>query len=178
MIGSLDRLNVDLGNRLPEGFLGKLVQISMVTRDIEKTAEGFLKLGIGPWKIYRFDSDNCLDRRYMGEEGDFVFLNALADMPGLMWELVQPLGGRNIYSDFMDRNDEGLHHLLFDCNSLPWDEQNAALISSGYKCIQSAKWSGTVSFAYYATDSDDDVIIEIMNVGKGAKRPEPVKIVI
>lgn len=166
----------ELPKRLPVGFLGKLVQVSMVTRDIEKTIAGLRKLGIGPWRTYRFDRDTCLDLTYMGAPADFAFVNALADLPGFMWELIQPLEGKSIYTDFLETNGEGLHHLLFDCNKIDWATQNAALVSAGYQCIQSGKWGGIVHFAYYSTGNDGDIIIEIMNVGEGWKRPVPLKV--
>jgi methylmalonyl-CoA/ethylmalonyl-CoA epimerase len=161
---------------LPEGFLGKLFQVSLVTTDLRRAVEGMQRLGIGPWRTYRFDRQTCTDQTYMGKPGEFVFKNALADMPGLMWEIIQPLEGANIYSDFLAKHGEGLHHLLFDCSGRDWEEQNQAMRAAGHTCIQSAKWRGVVSFAYYTNDLDNGIIIEIMNIGPGWTRPVPEEV--
>jgi hypothetical protein len=33
----------------------------------------------------------------------------------MMWEIVQPLTGPNIYEEFLDRHGEGIHHVAVDC---------------------------------------------------------------
>ncbi len=38
--------------RLSNSFLGKLIEVCIVTADYRRTIEGLVRLGIGPWMVY------------------------------------------------------------------------------------------------------------------------------
>lgn len=158
--------------KLPDGFLGDLSQIGIVTHDLKRTVNRLLTTGIGPWRTYTFDSATCTDIQYMGQATDTAAKIALANMPGLLWEVIQPLRGPNVYSDFLIEHGEGMHHLLFKCNGYSWQEKTAAFAAAGYRCTQSGKWQGTMSYAYYDTDRTSGVLIEITDIPSDWKRPE------
>jgi methylmalonyl-CoA/ethylmalonyl-CoA epimerase len=158
---------------LPNDFLGKIRQICIVTPDYKRTVEAMLRVGIGPWAVHPFNSKTCTDLTYHGRPGDFAFKSALADMPTVMWEVIQPLSGPNIYSDFLNQSGEGVHHLLFECNGMSWDEKVQGLEGAGYKCIQSGKWLGKTSFAYFDTSPNVGTLLEIVDIPPDWKRPEP-----
>jgi methylmalonyl-CoA/ethylmalonyl-CoA epimerase len=160
---------------LPAGFLGDLSQIGIVSHDIERAVNGFLRLGIGPWNVYTFDKNTCTDLEFRGKPSDTVFKIALTTVNGLMWEIIQPVSGENIYTEFLAANGEGLHHLLFKCNGHDWQQKTAAFEAAGYTCLQSGKWQGTMSFAYYGTDGDTGVLLEITDILSTWIRPTPDK---
>jgi hypothetical protein len=97
----------------------------------------------------------------------------LAEAAGVNWEIVQPLDGPNIYTDFLESSGEGVHHLLFDCNGASWAEKTAAFEAAGYSCIQSGRWLGRLTFAYYGTEAATGTVIEITDRPPDWKRPEP-----
>lgn len=43
---------------LAQLFLGIVVEICIVTRDHRKTMDGLLRLGIGPFQVHTFNSEN------------------------------------------------------------------------------------------------------------------------
>lgn len=153
------------------GILGDLSQVGIVTSDLNRSICEMLRLGIGPWSTFTFDERTCTDLTYMGAPGNFAFKIALADMPNLMWEIIQPLRGENIYSDFLTVKGDGLHHLLFKCNGLDWEQKKSALVQAGYSCVQSGKWQGTLSFAYFSKERESGVLIEIVDIPSIWSRP-------
>src|SRR3954466_4469205 len=134
---------------LPAGFLGKIRQICIATPDSRKTVDAMLCVGIGPWTVHTFGPSTCSDLTYYGRPADHVFKSALADMPTVLWEVIQPISGANIYTDFLNQNGEGVHHLLFECEGISWNEKVQGLERAGYNCIQSGKWLGKTTYAYF-----------------------------
>lgn len=161
---------------LPPGFLGSLRQVALVTHDLRKTIDGMLRVGVGPWGVHTFDANTVTDRTYYGRPADFAFKVALAESPGLHWELIQPLEGENIYSDFLSSHGDGLHHLLFNCDGHSWAEKTATFEAAGYTCIQSGRWLGRTTFAYYGTGADAGAILEIVDIAPDWQRPEPEEV--
>ena len=39
-------------------FLGKAIEICIVTRDVDRTMAGMWRMGIGPWRKYAFTPEN------------------------------------------------------------------------------------------------------------------------
>src|SRR3954452_18869891 len=120
---------------LPAGFLGKIRQICIATPDYRKTVDAMLRVSIGPWTVHTFGPSTCSDLTYYGRPADHVFKSALADMPTVLWEVIQPISGANIYTDFLNQNGEGVHHLLFECEGISWNEKVQGLERAGYNCI-------------------------------------------
>jgi methylmalonyl-CoA/ethylmalonyl-CoA epimerase len=161
---------------LPAGFLGKIRQVCMVTADYRRAVEAMLRVGIGPWTVHTFSPKTCTELTYYGRPAHHAFKSALADMPTVLWEVIQPLSGENIYSDFLNQNGEGVHHLLFECQGISWNEKVRGLESAGYTCIQSGKWLGKTTYAYFDAKPSIGTLIEIVDIPSDWKRPEPDEI--
>ena len=71
------------------------------------------------------------DKRYYGEYEDFAFKLAFIYRGGQMLELLQPIRGRNVISDYMEKCGEGLHH--FNYNVHNYDEVVEHMKAQGYK---------------------------------------------
>ena len=81
---------------LSNSFLGGLVEVCLVTADHRRTMEGLVRLGIGPWRIYTFDSRTVGERTYRGEPADFGIRVCFADAGGTAMEIMEPLFGPSI----------------------------------------------------------------------------------
>jgi len=82
----------------------RIVQLSIVVRDIEKSMETCWKiLGIGPWDVYTFGQETVRDFTLYGEpvEWPFEFILALAMLGDMQWELIQPVKNVPIYEKFL-----------------------------------------------------------------------------
>ena len=42
-------------------FIGETIQVSTVTGDLHRALDGLLKLGVGPFMVFRMGPDNCVD---------------------------------------------------------------------------------------------------------------------
>ena len=86
-------------------------QVGIVVKDIRKTMAGMERLfGATPDKMGNVAPTN---RRYHDKEGDFDALIALYDFANIQIELIEPLGGSNIWQEFLDRHGDGIHHIRF-----------------------------------------------------------------
>lgn len=148
------------GGGAPDPFLGKVVEIAIVTRDVRRTMAGLSRTGIGPWRTYTFDPGNTTDQTYHGEPSPFTMRVCFAEMGGVAWELIQPVSGHTIFADFLDRHGEGLHHVAFDCNGLPFPERIAGFERRGFRMSQGGSWMGRNRFAFFETEDATTTCLE------------------
>src|SRR6185312_15275503 len=108
---------------LSNSFLGQLIEICFVTADHRRTMEGLVRLGIGPWRVYTFDSRTVTGRTYRGADADYGIKLCFADIGDLAVEIMQPLFGPSIFQEFLDTHGEGIQHIAFDCEERPWEQR-------------------------------------------------------
>jgi methylmalonyl-CoA/ethylmalonyl-CoA epimerase len=159
MMPSEHALAVHTGSA-PDAFLGNAIEIAIVTRNVKTTMQGLSRIGIGPWRSYTFTPENTANQTYRGEPSAFVMRVCFAQVGDLIWELIQPLSGRTIFQEFLDRHGEGLHHIAFDCNGIPFAARLAEFERRGFKLSQGGSWMGTNHFAFFETESDTTTCIE------------------
>jgi methylmalonyl-CoA/ethylmalonyl-CoA epimerase len=73
-----------------------------------KRYEGLL--GIDSWIVFEVNL-SLVRMTYHGKPSQHSFKATFTILGSLMIELLQPLEGRGIYRDFLDKHEEGLHHL-------------------------------------------------------------------
>ena len=116
-------------------FLGKAVEIALVARDARRTIAGLWSLGIGPWRIYTFDPTNTTDQTYRGRPSPFVMKVCFAAVGDMMWEVIEPISGDTIFSEFLDSHGDGIHHVAYDCNGSPFEERVAEFERRGFPLV-------------------------------------------
>lgn len=157
---------------LSNSFLGDTIQVCVVTRDIHRTLEGFVKMGVGPWRVYTFSPETVKNQTYGGKPASYSMRLALAYTGTMMWEVIQPLEGPSIYKDFLARGSEGVQHVGQACNGLSFEQQCAKFEALGRKLVQSGQW-GAVRYAYYGTEDLIGTTVEIFDFPEGFEFPEP-----
>ena len=153
-----------------------LAQIGFVVRDIEKSAEFLFRvLGIGPFRIIDYPPANRDDviRYYHGKPADFSARLAFANVGQIELELIQPLGGDNIWDDFLEAHGEGIHHIRFNVSDIEQTteylaEQDVPVLQMG-----SGLRPGTF-FKYFDTEDKVGFIIEALNQIPGTDGKAPV----
>jgi hypothetical protein len=131
-------------------FIGETIQVSTVTGDLYRALDGLVRLGVGPFQVFRMGPDNCVDFTHRGEPAEYSMLVAFANAGGMMWEAIQPLEGTSVFSEFLAAGHEGLHHVAVSCNGVPFDERVAGLEELGYERITGGRaFSGQVPFGYF-----------------------------
>ncbi len=138
-------------------------QIGIVVRDLRGMVAlleqilGITGFRIMEWPIEGIDPEST----YHGEPGDFRLLLGFATIGKTQIELVQPLEGQNIYSDFLEEHGPGLHHFRltvpdFEERIQDLEERGIEKIASGTGVHKGSKW------AYFDTTKMlEGVIIEL-----------------
>jgi len=84
-----------------------------VTKDFKQTITGLSQVGIGPWRVYTFTPENTTNQTYRGEPSAFTMRVCFADLsPTMVYEVIQPISGPNIFQEFLDQHGEGKVFLL------------------------------------------------------------------
>jgi catechol 2,3-dioxygenase-like lactoylglutathione lyase family enzyme len=148
-------------------------QIALVVRDLDASVRAYWDLlRIGPWTSYTLTPEILKNMRYRDEAGNFSFRHALAMKDGVSIELIQPLAGKNIFSEHLEQHGEGLHHVGIYVPDQP--KAMAELEAAGFRLLQSATGFGAEgdgAFAFFETDHPVCTIVEV--IGAPAVRRTP-----
>lgn len=147
-------------------------QIAVVVRDLERAVRDFGALvDPGPWRGYIFSSETVEGLEYRGQPADLSFRLVLNDSRP-QYELIEPLVGPNIYSDWLDARGEGLHHVAYVVASVA--EATAQMTAAGHPVIQSGHSFGAERdgvFAYFDTADALGFVVEA--VEPPGRLPDP-----
>jgi catechol 2,3-dioxygenase-like lactoylglutathione lyase family enzyme len=152
-------------------------QVGFVVTDLDKAMAAYWRVGVGPWRVYTYGAPLVKDITYRGTPGNWRFLIALANLGGgFSLELIQPLSGESIYSEFLAKHGEGgIQHLGVVVEDL--DRVVAEARSAGYEVIQSGRGHGVHGdgkFAYLNTEDDLCTVYEVIELVSERRPPERV----
>lgn len=138
--------------------LNKVSQVAIVVRDIDKAMKFYWEeLGVGPWRIWEYGSPLTREMTYRGKPAKHRFVGAETMVGGMGFELVMPLEGETVYKEFLDKKDEGLHHIAYTTNDI--DSVLEKFRKAGIGVLQSGKVAKD-SYYYVDTGSICGTIIE------------------
>jgi catechol 2,3-dioxygenase-like lactoylglutathione lyase family enzyme len=142
------------------------VQIAWVTPDIGATEKALTTLlGAKKWirmPAVHFGPDTCT---YRGRPADFVADIALSYAGDTQLELIAPVRGESIYTEFLDRSGAGLHHICVE--AIDSDAFDAALVDAerdGAPVVQQGVMPGGMRFAYVSAEGAGVPYIEIAHI--------------
>jgi catechol 2,3-dioxygenase-like lactoylglutathione lyase family enzyme len=142
------------------------VQIAWVTRDLDATEKALTTLlGAKKWvriPSVHFAPDTCTFR---GRPADFVAHISLSYAGDTQLELIAPVSGESIYTEFLDRVGPGLHHICVEAPDI--DTFDAALAdaeSHGAPVVQQGVMPGGMRFAYVTAEAAGVPYIEIAHI--------------
>ncbi|KAA1416881.1 VOC family protein [Nocardioides humilatus] len=127
---------------------GPIIQVCWVVEDIA-AAETFHRehFGAGPFlriPDVRFGPEEAT---YRGQPADFTAHVSMAYIGDLQLELIQPVAGESIYTEFLARSGPGLHHICFETPDLAASIERAR--AAGMEIVQQGVMGGgMMSFAY------------------------------
>jgi glyoxalase/bleomycin resistance protein/dioxygenase superfamily protein len=152
---------------------GKAVgQIGIVVHELKASLERYSRIWpLGSWACYVYGPDTVAELTYRGEPADYSMWIALnTETPQI--ELIQPLQGESLYTEWLAEHGEGLHHLGVYVESLK--ESIAAITGDGYALLQSGYGTGLDGdggYAYFNTVADLGTIVE--TIEEPLRRREP-----
>jgi hypothetical protein len=136
------------------------VQIAWVTPDLDATENALSSLlGAKKWiriSAVHFGPDACTFR---GRPADFVADISLSYAGDTQLELIAPLTGESIYTEFLDSAGPGLHHICVEV-----DDVEAALAELGADVVQRGVMPGGMEFAYVSAADAGVPYIEIAHI--------------
>ncbi|OBJ39018.1 lactoylglutathione lyase [Mycobacterium colombiense] len=125
-------------------------QIAWVTADLDATETALTGLlGVRKWvriPDVHFAPDAC---SYHGRPADFFASISLSYLGDMQLELIQPVRGENIYSDFLSESGPGLHHICMEVEST--ERLEAAVTEAaerGAAVVQRGVMPGGIQFVY------------------------------
>ena len=153
---------------LPGGtMLGKPVrQVALVVPDVEAQAQAWWdRLGVGPWSLYTLDAGKLDAATYRGQPSSFRIRHALAFTGEVMLELVEPVAGPSIWSEFLDRGGAGMQHVAFYPDD--FGAASDALTAEGWTQVATGDGFGKSRdgrFSYWEHPEVAGIIVEIVQV--------------
>jgi hypothetical protein len=150
--------------------VSELYQVGIVVRDLGQSINHYQNIfDIGPWGVINADPSSISDMTYHGRSVQHTFKAAHANVGPMQLELLQPLEGETIFTDFLDAHGEGLHHLgVIRVDNL--DEAIRLLEKEGFPCLQSGRFPGG-GYAYMDTVKSLGVMIELLQMPVGVPAP-------
>jgi len=143
----------------PTVSLPPVNQICIVVKDIDRAVEYFSSIyGLGPFRTVDISLEGALLR---GRRVNTKIKAAFTRSGPIQIELIQPVEGENIYTEFLESKGEGVHHLGFHVDNL--DSMLAELAKEGIEPLfyHSLPQFGA-AFAYVASDRIGGVIFELI----------------
>ncbi len=146
-------------------------QIAWVTQDLDATETTLTGL-LGARKWVRipdvhFAPDSC---SYLGKPADFVASISLSYLGDMQLELISPVRGENIYSDFLRDRGPGLHHVCMEAETLEgFDAALADAADHRATVVQRGVMPGGIHFAYLSAPEAGVPYVEIAYVSPDMK---------
>ncbi len=134
------------------------VPIAWVTKDLDATEKALTTL-LGAKKWIRvpdvhFGPDTCT---YRGRPADFVAHISFSYASDTQLEVIAPIAGESVYTEFLDRAAPGLHHICVEV-----DDVDAAIGTA--EVVQRGVMSGGMEFAYVTAQAAGVPYIEIAHI--------------
>jgi catechol 2,3-dioxygenase-like lactoylglutathione lyase family enzyme len=138
------------------------VQIAWVTKDLDATENALTAL-LGAKKWIRvpdvhFGPDTCT---YRGRPADFVAHISFSYAGDTQLELIAPVRGESVYTEFLDRAGPGLHHICVEVDDV---DQAVSAVSVHTEVVQRGVMPGGMEFAYVTAEAAGVPYIEIAHI--------------
>jgi catechol 2,3-dioxygenase-like lactoylglutathione lyase family enzyme len=160
----------------PRDIFKQVVQIGVVVKDLDRSIEFLSEVfGIGPFN--RVDdwpppARDDYELYYHGKPGDFTARMAFVDLGQVELELIQPLEGKSIWSDFLEERGQGIHHIRFNASDHEPVMEYLARQGIGVSQMGSGLRPGTF-WVNFDTEESVGFTIEIMKALPGTSGKTP-----
>jgi methylmalonyl-CoA/ethylmalonyl-CoA epimerase len=155
----------------------QFTQIAWVVKDI-KAAEKMFREMMG---ISNFSKPEIIrlaefEGMHYGEPSDAESLVTMAYTGETFIELIQPLSGRSIFKDYLDKNPGGgVHHIAYSIPVAKLDKIISEMAQKGFQVISSVNHP-IARIVFFDTSNDIGVFTEIMGItSEGEKAVQEMK---
>ena len=143
----------------------KVAQVAVIVKDIDKASKAWASvLGMPVPEISIAEGHESRPTQYKDKPTDAKCKLAFLRMENLQIELIQPLGGKSTWQEYLDKKGEGLHHIAFNVKDINNIEKKFAAIKM--PTDQRGGWNGG-AYSYVDASADLGCILELLeNYGK------------
>ncbi len=159
--------------------LANWCQLGFVAKDLKVMIARLVAVGIGPFKIYSMDTQDMEAVNYRGTPADYSLEVAMAEIASWTVEIIVPVrGGKNIYTEYLDKQPEGgLHHLGTYLTPTEYEAAYRYLEQLGYAQIQGGPIYGDDRhgrFDYFEADREYGILLELLDMPEIYGQPQYV----
>jgi len=151
----------DRKSHLEPIILNKTVtQVAIVVKDIDKARNAWAQLlGVKVPDVSIAASNSSRPTLYKGSPTDAKAKLAFFDMGNLQLELIEPMGGKSTWQDYLDTHGEGIHHIAFEVKGIDGVEKRFEL--QGTPTVQLGGWDGG-AYSYVDASRDLGCMLELL----------------
>ena len=154
-------------NAIPAAIAPYFFQVAYVVRDLGVAEAWFQRiLGVPSW----FRMENVAfgaECSYRGRPSDSAAHLSVGYLSETQIELIEPIRGESLYTEFLDAKGPGLHHLAFDVPD--FSATVAALRESGLELVAQGSVGPGSEFAYFDCETSGTSVIEILGFDEGVR---------
>lgn len=155
----MDEKNLPVLNNL------KVDQLGYVYNDVERQAQILESLyNLPKITFFEFHDQKII---YRGRETTNSIKLGTVQYNNLNFELIQPLGGENLYQEFVDNGCEGFHHFGMYVDDL--EASIEKFKNNGIKALQTGQII-KMHYAYMDTEDSFGAIIELLKIKPKKRR--------
>ncbi len=153
-----------------------IAQICVIVPDLDGAVANYWKIfGIGPWKFYTYGKPLVKRMTRHGRPCEYRMRVALANVGPMRIELIEPVEGDTVYSEFVARHGYGVHHVGVLTESMTDSLERAR--EAGLEMTQDGAGFGPDDDGHYAYLETEHLIgttIELIERPKRRNPPEKV----
>lgn len=152
-------------------FVSSFAQVAWVVKDIT-AAERFFReaMGIGNFSNAGVIRLAEFGATYYGEPCDAESLVSMAYSGGTFIELIQPLSGRSIFKDYLDKNPTGgVHHIAYSLPLTDLDKAISEMANKGLPVITSVNHP-IAKIVFFDTSKEIGVFTEVMGITEDGEK--------
>jgi methylmalonyl-CoA/ethylmalonyl-CoA epimerase len=137
-----------------------ITQVAVVVKDIDKARNAWAQvLGVKAPEVSIAGSHFSRPTHYRGNPSDAKAKLAFFAMDNLQIELIQPLGGKSTWQEFLDKYGEGIHHIAFEVKNIDGVEKEFEL--QDMPTVQHGGWDGG-AYSYIDASKDLGCMLELL----------------
>lgn len=137
-----------------------VTQVAVVVRDIDKARNEWAKvLGVQAPEVSIAESHPSRPTLYRGSPTDSKAKLAFLRMDNLQIELIEPMGGKSTWQEFLDTYGEGIHHIAFNVKDINGMEKKFEL--RGMPTVMSGGWDGG-AYSYIDATKQLGCVLELL----------------
>jgi hypothetical protein len=153
-----------------------VAQVCIVVPDLDRAVQQFWSVfRVGPWHIYTYGKPMVTRMTRHGKPTDYRMRVALGHIGDMRIELIQPLEGETVYSEFVKKHGYGVHHIgvLTDDMARSLQQAEAAGL---HMTMEGAGFGldGDGHYAYLDTEGLIGTTIELIERPRRRRPPESV----